>query len=215
MRQEIEDFRLERDIPYLLHFTRAENLPSILANGLVPRSEIDCGQIEGATNDDLRLDGRRGYNCLSIAFPNALMFHRFKMDNPHADWPILVIHPQIMARRPTLFCWDNAASNEISQAPEANLASLDSFRGLFGEREGHPARQEQFLKSCDPTNVQAEVLVEGRIPPQAIYSLIFPSIPCQQLYAAHVGNRQTLTSDRRGFYGTRGYYRQWGHGKNG
>jgi hypothetical protein len=166
-------------------------------------------------NDDLRLDGRRRFNCLSITFPNSLMLHRFKSDNPGTDWPILVVHPGIMSRRNALFCWQNAASNEISQAPDADLTSLAAFQGLFEERAGHPTRAQQFLKICDPTNLQAEVMVEGVIPPTAIYCVIFPSIPCQQQYAGIGGQRQSIVSGRRGFYGTRPYYRLWGEGKNG
>lgn len=215
MRDDIEAYWKERQIPYLLHFTRSENLPNILSSGLQPRSEIDNGNFCGTVNDDLRLDGRRNFNCLSIAFPNSLMFHRFKLDNPGTDWPILVVHPGIMSRRNSLFCWQNAASNEISHADGAQLGSLAAFQGLFEERDGHPARNDQFLKICDPTNLQAEVLVEGVIPPAAIYCVIFPNFPCQQQFAPIVGDRQSLVSGRRGFYGTRQYYRQWGDGKNG
>ncbi|WP_197277757.1 DarT ssDNA thymidine ADP-ribosyltransferase family protein, partial [Novosphingobium sp. KN65.2] len=99
MRQDIRDFAVERSIPYLLHFTRAENLPSIMANGLVPRAQIDSGQVAAAANDDMRLDNRRDYNCLSVAFPNCLMFYRFQNDNPGVEWPILVINRAIMEVR--------------------------------------------------------------------------------------------------------------------
>lgn len=215
MRQEIEDFRVARGIPYLLHFTRAENLPSILADGLLPRSEIDGGKCIGQTNDELRLDGRRDFNCLSATFPNFLMFYRFRLDHPETEWPILAIHPQIIAKRHTLFCWQNAASNEISCVGEDQLSSVATFKSLFVERDGHPTRAEQFLKDSDPTHVQAEFLVQGTIPAAAIFCVIFPNVPCQKQYAKHVEKRQSIVSDRRGFYGTRDYYRRWGHGKNG
>lgn len=215
MRQDIEDFRITRGVPYLLHFTRAQNLPGILANGLVPRVEIDAGNHCGSTNDDLRLDGRREFNCLSATFPNAPMFYRFKSDNPGVEWPIVAVHPGIMARFHTLFCWQNAATNEMSGASENDLASLAAFRNLFAERVGYPTRESQLLKHADPTHVQAEILVKGVIPPAAIYCVIFPSVPCQNQYAGIMGERQSIISDRRGFYGTREYYRQWGHGKNG
>lgn len=215
MRQDIEDFRLARQIPYFLHFTRSENLTSILEHGLRPRADLDAGACCGITNDQHRLDGRREYNCLSATFPNSTMFYRFRMDNPGTEWPILVIHPQIVSRRHTLFCWRNAASTDISSVDEAELSSLAAFQDLFAERDGHPSRVDQALKVKDPTDVQAEFLVAGTIPPQAIYCVIFPDVPSQQKFSDAVGERQSIVSDRRGFYGTRECYRKWGHGKNG
>ena len=215
MRQDIEDFRQERQIPYFLHFTRSENLPSILEHGLRPRAELDAGDCCGVTNDHHRLDGRREYNCLSATFPNSTMFYRFRMDNPGSEWPILVIHPRIISVRETLFCWRNAASNDISCKEENQLSSLAAFQNLFAELDGYESRAEQQLKINDPTDVQAEFLVKGVIPPKAIYCVIFPDVPSQQKYAEAVGERQSIVSSRRGFYGTREYYRKWGHGKNG
>lgn len=213
MKQDIEDYRVERGIPYLLHFTQAANLPGIMTHGLVPRASLDCGGIVGIANDDLRLDGRRNYNCLSIAFPNAPMFHRFKQENPAVEWPILVVHPAIMSRRKSLFCWKNAACNDFSEAPDDELSDIEAFRGLYAERDCVPSRQNQLLKAWDPTHVQAEVMVEGVIPARAIYSVIFPSIPCMNQYKPFVEDRQVIVSDRRGYYGTRDYYRRYGHGK--
>lgn len=213
MRQDIEDYCTERQIPYLLHFTQAANIPGIMAHGLMPRASLDDGEIAGISNDDLRLDGRRNYNCLSIAFPNAPMFHRLKQADTAIEWPILVINPSIMSRRNTLFCWKNAACNDFSHAPDEELSSINAFKRLYVEHEEVPSRADQLLKTCDPTHVQAEVMVEGRIPPSAIYAVIFPSVPCINQYRPHIGDRQVVLSSRRGYYGTRDYYRRWGVGK--
>lgn len=213
MRQDIEDYRNAREIPFLLHFTREENTESILSHGLAPRSHIDSGNIAGTTNDPSRNDGRRSFNCLSIAFPNNKMFYKLRNDDPSVEWPILVIHPKIISVRRTLFCQTNAASGDVSGKPDDQLESLSAFKALFDDVVGCAKRAEQQLKSCDPTDVQAEVLVEGIIPPEAIYSIVFPSQPCLQRYAAFAGQRQVMVNDRRGLYGTREYYRRWGHGK--
>jgi hypothetical protein len=213
LRQEIEAFRIQRGIPYLLHFTREENLPSILSHGLASRSLIDNGTYAGVTNDQSRHDGRLNYNCLSISFPNHKMFFKLRNDNPNIEWPIRVIDPRILMVRRSLFCPANAASNAVSCRSDHDLETVEAFSSLFEELEGHQSRADQHLKQCDPTDVQAEVLVEGIIPPEAIYSIVFPSFPCLQKHAAAAGQRQTLVNDRRGMYGTREYYRKWGHGK--
>lgn len=213
MNREVEEFRLERKVPYLLHFTQASNIPSIMAHGLVPRASLNCGEVTGETNDDLRLDGRPNFNSLSIAFPNAPMFHRFKQENLEIEWPILVINPIVMARQNSLFCWKNAACNEFSQTADEELTGVEAFRTLYAENPEVVSREEQLLKICDPTHVQAEVMIEGVIPPNAIYSIIFPSVPCMDTYRHYTAERKLYVSNRRGFYGTRDYYRRWGTGK--
>ena len=212
MRQEIEDFRNLRQIPYLLHFTRLESLQSIIQQGLRPREQIDNGQIAAEINDDLRLDGRRGFNCLSIAFPNSLMFHRFQQNNVGVDWPILVVNPLVMAHKHTLFCKHNAADSRISCKSDGELGSLASLAGLFEEISGHKSREDQKLKNCDPTDVQAEVLIPGVIEPQYIHAVVFPSVAAKNVSAPFMGEKTSYVNDRRGLYATRRYYRTWGAG---
>jgi hypothetical protein len=139
MRQEIEDYRIERGIPFLLHFTREANLASIIQHGIVPRSEVSTRGLASEFNDPNRLDGRTAFNCLSVSFPNSQMFYRFQMDHPDVQWPILVIHPLIMAHKEVLFCRHNAADSRISGKPACELSNLDSFKGMFEEIAGLPS----------------------------------------------------------------------------
>lgn len=209
MRPEIEEFCRSRKIPALLHFTRANNLPSILKNGSVPRSHIDGGNCDAQTNDPHRLDGRRNFNCLSIGFPNSDMFYKFRMQSPGVDWPIILFHRDIMWSMNALFCWRNAASQDISSRDQDSLRSLVALQELYEERKGFPTRGEQFLIDYDPTNVQAEVMVEGVIPPEKIRGIIFPNKSSQQLYKDIVGDLKTYVSNRAGFYSDRKFYRKY------
>jgi hypothetical protein len=173
---------------------------------------IDGGQIVADANDDKRLDGRRGYNCLSISFPNSLMFHRFQQNNVGVDWPILVIHPIVMAHKKSLFCKHNAADAKISSVADNELGKIESFVGMFDEITGHTSRADQKLKSWDPTDVQAEVLIEGVIDPSYIHSVVFPGAASKNLSTEILGDRKAYVNDRRGLYATRRYYRTWGAG---
>ena len=69
-----------RQIKGLVHFTRLENLVSILHNGIVPRSYLfdDNIPITGMVNDALRLDGKQHGSCFSISFPNWKMFYSYR-----------------------------------------------------------------------------------------------------------------------------------------
>lgn len=213
MREDIKEFCKERQIPYLLHFTRSENLQSILANGLQPRSVIDTGHVAATVNDASRFDERRDCSCLSISFPNYKMFWPLRKDSPGVEWPLLVIHPKVLWAMDCMFCRTNAASNSISTVADGQLQTLEAFRSMFAESDLPPKRADEFLKVCDPTDVQAEVLVRGVIPPAAIYAVVFQSVPDMNFHKAACGERQTLTNDARGLYGKRQYYRQHGHGR--
>jgi hypothetical protein len=134
------------------------------------------------------------------------------MDNPGIEWPILVLHPVLMARKDVLFCKHNAADARISSAAAADLESLDAFKGMFDEVPGLPSRADQRLKPCDPTDVQAEVLVPGVIEPEYIYAVVFPSNVVRDRNLHHLGGRPAYINGRTGLYAKRQYYRTWGLG---
>jgi hypothetical protein len=212
MREDIVEIVQELKIPFLAHFTRFENLASIMALGLLPRDVLENEAPGSVVNDALRLDGRPGFNCLSIAFPNAPMFYRFRQDHPESDWVILLLPPILLAREGVLFCKHNAADNRISGTAECHLTTPEALRGLYEEIPGHPSRTDQRLKPFDPTDVQAEVLVAGLIEAEWIKNVIFPSAAAKVAGLHLIGNRKAHVMGRRGLYATRDYYRTWGAG---
>jgi hypothetical protein len=95
-RQAIQAHATTIKVPFLLHFTRAVNLPSIMAQGLYLIGR--AGEI-GATpqiNDECRLDGYRDSRSESIGFPNCQMFYKLRMAEPQVDWAILGLDPSIL-----------------------------------------------------------------------------------------------------------------------
>ena len=56
-KEQILAFAKERGIEHFIHFTNVLNLPSILSQGLLPRSTLDYNLCDYIHNDDLRLDG--------------------------------------------------------------------------------------------------------------------------------------------------------------
>lgn len=71
----IQGFVVERKIKYLVHFTRIENLSSIMSYGLIPVASLSERRIDYVNNDLYRIDGFENATCLSIQFPNYKMFH--------------------------------------------------------------------------------------------------------------------------------------------
>ena len=190
-------------IRYLVHFTRSENLGSILKNGLRPRSDLDNGLVAGFTNDDSRHDNRRDRNCLSIGFPNYKMFFKLRMESNNTEWPILFINPAILWQNDCVFCHTNAAAAAMSSAKCDDLKTLAAFSKIFQDDPANPSRATESLRPWDPTDVQAEVLVRGTIAPEHIFAVAFQSHPDMNAHKAACGDRQAFISDRRAFYGQR------------
>lgn len=198
-------------IPYLLHFTRATNLPSIMNHGLYPigrAHEIDANP---QINDHQRLDGYRNSTSVSISFPNCQMLYKHRMAEPAVDWTILILHPSILYAKNCAFCRHNAADARISSNPLPTLMTPKAFFGMFDEIEGVSSREEQKLKAYDPTDVQAEVLVFDVIEPQYIAAVIFEKASVRDSHLQHLGTRKTyIHANNKGMFANRKYARTWG-----
>lgn len=105
----------KRDIKYLTHFTRIENLPSILQKGLMPRKQLLLQGIRPEVNDWNRLDNTDAV-CLSVSFPNYKLFYRFRVKRPETKWAVILLDPIILDRCRCSFACRNAASNEMKDS---------------------------------------------------------------------------------------------------
>lgn len=211
-RQAIHAHATTIKVPFLLHFTRAVNLPSIIAQGLYPIER--AGEI-GATpqiNDACRLDGYRNSTSVSIGFPNCQMLFKLRMEEPQVDWAILVLDPSILWTKDCAYCCHNAADARISSQPLPDLKTFEAFKGMYDEIEGILSRKEQKLKTFDPTDVQAEVLVFDVIEPQYIGGVIFEKASVRDAYLPHLKKRTTyIHTKNKGMFANRKYDRTWGN----
>lgn len=202
-----------RAINYLVHFTRASNLNSILEIGLVPRSKIERRVKSFTVNDAMRWDGRSDYNCASISFPNGPMLYRYMQADKGIKWPILILSPKLLSEKEVLFCKHNAADKRISSQGNEILTGIDAFRGMFAEIDGIDLRADQGLKGCDTTDVQAEVLIRGLIEPKYIAGVVFPDQVTSDEFKYKLGTRKVFINGPAGLYGNRTYYRKFGGGR--
>ena len=183
---EIKEFAKKLEIPYLIHFTRWENIDGIFQNGLLPKILIEDLPYEVSINDEIRLDGHEDSVSLSIAFPNYRMFYRYRMNSSAVGWVVLAIHPSVLWEYECAFCKYNAADSRISCIPKEELKNLSSFRIMFvedeqnellkellGEEYKRETREDKKLKAFDPTDPQAEVLVFDIIPVEKIIGVAF------------------------------------------
>jgi hypothetical protein len=210
MKKLIEARGTALQIPFLVHFTRASNLPSIMTHGIFPITKANEIGIHPEINDHLRLDGHRGGTSVSIAFPNAQMFYKLRQDNPTVDWAVLVIPPLVLWNKDCAFCLHNAADRRVSGRPIDELRTDTAFGAMYDEIEGHESRKDQSLKVYDPTDVQAEVLVFDTIEPPLILAVVFQNASVRDSYAEHLGDRKLkVHGTNKGMFASRGYVRKY------
>ena len=209
-RKKIREFAAALKIPFLVHFTRVVNLPSIMKHGLYPIGRVREVGAEPEVNDQLRLDGYLDGTSLSIAFPNNPMLFKYRKENEGTAWVVLALHPSILWTKDCAFCMHNAADGKISSQDLASLKTVDALAGMFGEIEGMASRKEQKLKTYDPTDVQAEVLVFDMIESKYVVGAAFETKATKDEYSAVLGERKIVVhGTSKGFFGSRGYSRKY------
>lgn len=202
----IQDVINRRNIKYLVHFTRLENLDNILTKGIIPRNDMkdefinpldflfDDKKSNGKYiyNDDYRYDGKCDYSCLSVGFPNDLMFYKLRANNPNSEWAIIVISIEVLISHNCLFYPCNSASSDVSHQDISNF-------------QGAKALDEMFQNELDyPKNVQAEVMVKGIIEPKHIKGCVFSEQKYVDEYSKKFPNLKfILHPNGQGFFGKR------------
>lgn len=156
-----------RNIDRLFHFTRVENVPGILANGLLPPSHILRGGLQSISNDPYRYD-YLDVSCLTIEWPNYKMFYPLRCDAPPgAMWAVLQINHAVLWEKDCCFSVTNAADGTVSSIPVEERSGLAAFQALFQDYGGK-TRVELGIARYFPTNPQAEVSCFEQIEPAYI-----------------------------------------------
>lgn len=184
----------QRKIKYLLHFTRIENLDSILANGLLPRGVCAARGIESVTNDAYRLDFTDAI-CLSVSFPNYKLFfaqrEELKKTQPDARWAVIVIAPSVMWEMDCVFCRENAANSNVTTIPLAARRGKAAFEAMFSNYDDKTRDLLKIPDTCT-THPQAEVLVSEPIEAKYILGAAFATLALKNEYDAKKTRHQFI-----------------------
>lgn len=193
----------KRGISSLVHFTRTENLESILKYGLHPRKNLDEGKIIGVFNDSIRVDEKRNANCLSISFPNSKMFYKLRQEAEGVSWCVITLNPQIMVDKKCAFYPSNAACNTVRNVNVSQYLGQLAFDNMFSSKVHGTSivnRSEQgSILDKDPTDVQAEVMVFDIIEPNYITGVYFNSNKTQLSFAEKYPNIYSCSTE--GYWG--------------
>lgn len=177
----IQDVIDRRNIEFLVHFTRLENLDNILKNGIIPRNDMEDEFINPLAsllgnqnpkekyiyNDNVRLDGKCNYSCFSIEFPNYKMFYSLRQVNKNAKWAVIGFPSDILLKYDCLFYPCNAADGRVRNEKIELFQGGDALENMF-----YLDGRENFIYDCHPTDVQAEVMIKGIVSPSDIQFVI-------------------------------------------
>jgi hypothetical protein len=162
----IRKFVKQRGIRDLFHFTRVENIESIMSRGLVSVSELRDREVPFVASDSERRDGRLDGVSLSVSFPNWKMFYnkRVNSDAP-THWVVLSVRPSVLWTHRVEFFTYNAASAEMIDSDRSTHVRSSAFRELFAS-EHRMTEKGSPLPKRFPTQNQAELLVFDPILPR-------------------------------------------------
>lgn len=166
----------KRNIKRLVHFTRLENLQSILTRGIWTRRYLDeHARFPYIINDKERIDGKTYCTSLSVSLPNYKMLSHLRQQEPNARWVLLLINPQVLCGDERyLYC---SKGNAAALHGRTLFNGADAFERIFEElnrEEGYSiSRKELGLNDWEPTNPQAEILLSGKIETKDIQGIIF------------------------------------------
>lgn len=171
------------NLSYFVHFTDEDNLNSILANGILSRKEIEKRGIASKTNDEMRLDGALDYISISIKHPNDIVLKNF-INKGSIKKPIYIcLDPfkvlSFYGLIDIIFCDKNAAAS----ACEKGNSWLD-FENIFAPSKEYQTTTNFFnynrqgKEKYEPTDPQAEILVQNYIPENAIAFILDSNGEC-------------------------------------
>ena len=153
-------------------------------------------------NDSLRLDRHTSYNCLSIGFPNDVLFSRFRAisQSKKSDWAIFLIKPDIL--------WNTSANFSITNIAKACGKFIgkqpEYFASFFQDNDCLKTRSLTNLDSYMPTDVQSEILIPQVIPTEYLrFCLVF-----EEKVTTTLPSRENFYLTRPLFFGTRSNYIQ-------
>lgn len=157
--QQIED---------VLHFTRLENVPTILEHGLLTRSDLNNAGLKVYASDADRLDKEDNAVSVSISCYCPRMFEGKRYRAGNEAWAILILHPSLLWNYRCLFLRRGAGRNSTKyESGKGGYALEKLFKdySLLMEPGKTGFRAEYGLLPSWPTFSDSEVQVMSPIHP--------------------------------------------------
>lgn len=181
---DIERIVMDLSIPHLVHFTRCENIPSIVQHGIMSVAALKKKDVDVIRNDERRWDGQLHGTSLSIAFPNYAMFYKYRELMPGSEWAVLLISRRVLWEKPCGFYSLNAADGRMTRRPPHEMKSAQALSEMFAD----DGNRRFFLRPYHPTDAQAEVMVYDTIEPSLIEEVAFETAETRRKHYEKLGS---------------------------
>ncbi len=163
-----------RGVSRLTHFTSSRNLPKIIQSGaILSTADLVSLGLDHVATDAARFDGHPGHICCNIEYPNMFYFdHASEREQyvNYSDWIVFLLAPAVATAQGVLFSPVNAALGR-GKFLESGAEGLAAQYAAAVNGRSRAARHNP----ASPTDVQAEVLVPGRIPLSEVRGIVVPS----------------------------------------
>ncbi len=221
--QRIKEVVEKRKIPFLVHFTRIENLASILDYGLVPVKRQKEMNIDSIRNDEIRIDERLDCTSISVGYPNYKLFYSFRNQKyPGSRWVIIFIKKDLLYNNDNYayFCKTNAARVCSGRNDLSLLRNSNSLENMFCESivynddysSREITREKLDIPDFYPTDPQAEILIGNIIKVENIAWIGFQNSIDRKYFCEELGKEFLSKFDLRespGLFEARSDYRFW------
>ncbi len=177
----IKEFIEKKQINTLVHFTRIENIPSILEHGLVSVEYALKNFIDVINSDKERHDHQLDAISLSISFPNYKMFYSKQNEDKNGIWGVLILKPEILFEKKCTFYAKNAASYTDHREHD----EISYLEEMFEEISNSNFNFRMLLNipTYYTTDPQSEVLVHDKIEPKYIRKVVLKDYKSIEHYA--------------------------------
>lgn len=154
----------DRNIEICTHFTRIENLSSILTHGLIPRKYLEKININYESVNSETTDSYIDASFLNISFPHYDLVFDYT-ERTQKNWVCISYKTNILWELECAFYFTDSTSKEMLSIPIEKRKTIKSFEDIFVGND--------YLPKDYPTDSKAEVLVLGIIPSFYLKTITF------------------------------------------
>lgn len=219
----LRQFIRKNKLSFLTHFTRMDNLKSILQFGILPASILQSNRtFNFVRRNEVALPSEwDSLVSMNISFPDYKLFNQLQNHQP-SDWVILLIDIRVLTDFPCYF-FPGRALETITTAPAPQIVLQDyqkasDFKALFSDRKD-VKRKDLDIPPFYPTDPTSEVLSFFPIAPSYITQVFFHSDYKFNMWA--LSNTEfAVTQDRNRwatglqYFSPRSDYTYWKSGRN-